>query len=80
MPGLSTPKQENPFDFVQSLDGDRQYRVPSIAAVDKQIKVLLRQIAAAGEFPKRQEAFREDINLLLDRRSFLLLAQGSPAK
>lgn len=72
MPGLSTPKA-NPFDVVQSADGDRSYTVPSIPAVDEALRKLRLKIAAAGKTPDKQALLRDDLDKLLDRRSFLTL-------
>jgi hypothetical protein len=73
IPGLSTPKNTDPLDFVQSPAGDRQYCVKTIMDVDKELRVLRRRIETANKFPDLVKAFREDIDLLLDRRSYLVL-------
>ncbi len=76
MPGLSTPKSLNPFDFVQSANGDRQYFVPDLKAVDKEIKVLMRRIKAKTEFPELQAEFLDDVDALLSRRLYLMTLAG----
>lgn len=72
MPGLSaTPK--NPFDVVQSADGDREYVVKTVTAVDEALRKLRLKIAAAGKTPEKQALLRDDLDKLLDRRSFLTM-------
>lgn len=72
MPGLSTPKA-NPFDVVQSADGDRSYTVPTISAVDEALRKLRLKIAASVKTPDKQVELRDDFDRLLERRSYLSL-------
>jgi hypothetical protein len=80
VPGLSTPKQQNPFDFVQSANGERQYFAPTVQAVDKEIKTLMRRIKAKSEFPQLQAEFMDDVNDLLSRRLYLMTLAGKAVK
>lgn len=76
MPGLSaTPK--NPFDIVQSDDGDREDVVKTLVAVDEALRKLRLKIAAASKTPEKQALLRDDFDKLLDRRSFLTLITPS---
>jgi hypothetical protein len=72
MPGLSTPKLPE-SELVHSPSGDRQYHVPDLAAVDKEIAGLALRISTAAKFPDLIAAFRADIDSLLDRRMWLLM-------
>jgi hypothetical protein len=74
VPGLSASPR-NPFDIVQSADGDREYIVKTLAAVDEALRKLGLKIAAAAKTPDKQAALREDRDLLLDRRNFLELLE-----
>jgi len=67
------------FAFVQHLDPLRsvegtqaRYACPDLAAVDRHLTSLRRRIAAAGaRSPAVVAACREDVDRLLDRRSWL---------
>jgi hypothetical protein len=69
---LSTP--EPPVDPLTSVLGvhGTPYPCPDIASLDAHIGWLCRRIAYANaRFPRLVEAFRADIDRLLDRRCWL---------
>lgn len=74
---LSTPPPPaDPATTVQGCHGV-VYACPTLNAVDAHIAHLRRRIAQnPPRFPRLAEAYRADIDLLLDRRAYLMLVQA----
>jgi hypothetical protein len=69
----------DPFTTVIGQN-DNWYPCPDTATVDRHLHELAHRIGQAGRrFPKLTEAYRSDMDLLLDRRSWLSMLEEESA-
>ena len=74
------PADGDPFTTVIGKN-DSWYPCPDTASVDRHIVELARRIGhAKRKYPELAKAYRADIDLLLDRRSWLALAEREAAE
>lgn len=60
--------------------GGTPYHCPDVASVDGHIQRLLRSIAQCPDrFPKTRQQFRDDVDLLLERRYAMTCLDEVPA-
>lgn len=77
--GLFNPAQQlDPLVTVDGLNGTR-YSCPDLASVDAHLDGLRRRIESArGRFPGLVATYLREIDLLLDRRTWLALEDQAP--
>jgi hypothetical protein len=74
------PADGDPFTTVIGKN-DSWYPCPDTASVDRHIVELARRIGhAKRKYPELAKAYRADIDLLLDRRSWLALTERKAAE
>lgn len=74
------PADGDPFTTVIGKN-DSWYPCPDTASVDRHIAELARRIGhAKRKYPELAKAYRADIDLLLDRRSWLTLTERNAAE
>lgn len=70
----------DPAEVVCSVVPRRRYHCPDLAALDRHIAVLRRQVAADSNcVPTWKHYMRQDIDRLLDRRLYLTQVAGALA-
>jgi hypothetical protein len=70
----------DPFDTVSSVVPGYRYHCPDITSLDKHIAELRTQVGPNSNLTEvRKEAFRADIDQLLERRLYLAMVEGPRA-
>jgi hypothetical protein len=72
MPGQGQPESDPLVTMIGPTTG-RIYHCPDLAAVDQHLRELVRVVASLGHLPDLVGAYRDDIDRLLARRSWLML-------
>jgi hypothetical protein len=71
----------DPLDTVSSVLAGYHFPCPDLASVDQHIAKLRERLGPASNLtPTRQEAARRDIDRLLERRMYLMLAGGATGR